>query len=220
MQLAVFIPPDRLEGILKELQSLPGELNRELSTQINATAREGRKLIVASLFKGTTLQQKLILRRVSQRSRATPSNLEAKLAVKGNPVGLNQFAFSYDRDSKSGVLVRLTRSQTVELHDAFVGVGPRGKAHILRRAGSRARLTQAHYQPNLGKVRQTVATQRGRSLIQLIEVEPQLLAEPMKQIAAVLLRKSADAMDRVLSRGRVGKAISGSAIRGIQKQYG
>jgi hypothetical protein len=217
MQLAIAIPPDRLNGLLQELSQFPGEANRAMSDAINATAREGRKLIIQSYFKGTTLEQKTILQRISQGKRATPSKLETTIRIKAKPIALNQFAFQYDRESKSGVVIKLTRSQTLDLPQAFMGIGPRGKPHVLTRSGGMVKQTQAHYVPNIGRTRQTVATQKGKNLIQLTELDPELLVQPLQQTEEVLMRKSADAMDKVLSRG--GKGISDRALRAIQKEF-
>ncbi len=218
MFLSVTIDPARLKAIEDELKQFPAEANREMAKVINAAATEGRKLIGAQFFRQTTLQQKVLRRKISRSGpSATAYRLQAKIAVKGQPVALTQFKFTYDKDSKVGVMVQLTRSQSLDLPRAFVGIGPRGKPHILTRGGSRSRLTQAHYLPNLGKVRQSVQTAKGRTLIQLIEAEPTLLEKPLEQIGEVLMKKTADAIDRVLSRG--GKGVTSRSIAGIQKQY-
>jgi hypothetical protein len=218
MPLTIQADPDALAGILEELKSFKGEANRELAAAVNRTGRQGRKLIVQSFFKGTTLPQKAILSRVSgPRPQARPEKLETRLVIKGKPAAVSSFQFTFDRESGVGVLVSFLRGVITEIPNGFVGIGPRGKPHVMQRAIGKRRQLQAHYLPNLGKNRQLVTTVPGKSLIDLLQVAPQLLEAPAQQIHEVLARECAAAMDKVLSKPN--RPVGGRTLKNIQKEF-
>ncbi len=196
MQISITMDPLKYARLQQDLADIPGAAEKAASAAINDAAKQGRTVITKSFTAQLTAKAKIIRTRVRQSERATPKKLSALLRIKGDRLGLLQFKTRYVK--RRGIIAQIFKGIQQVFPNAFLGIGPKEKKHALQRTQGKRKITQAHYAPNLNRIRQNVATVAGTNLVEVVEKRPEMLDQPLVAIQEALIRRTQSQIDRFL----------------------
>lgn len=203
--ISIIADPASIKAIDDSLAGIPGAANKALADSINAAARAGSKAIKQSFLDNLALDdavaKPVVNRRVTLRGgMAKPENLSARITISGKPIGLISFKTSFRQRGGDGVSVEIFKGRVIRLRNAFIGIGPRGKKHVMEATGPRVKLTTVHYRRNLNRTANDPRTVRGTNLPEIVAENDSLMQKPFEKIYEVLASSTAKNITKYLKR--------------------
>jgi hypothetical protein len=200
ISLNITVDPATIANVEAQVGDIPNGMPKVIAAAANDAAQRGKTILSRGLAATITAKQVDIKKRlrVPRGTKATPARPGTVLEVTDTRLSLIRFK---TKDTKrQGVTAEMFRGEVTRFPEAFMGVGLFKNPHVIQRKGGKVRIKQAHYKPNLGKLRQNVVTQPGLSLPDVYARRPALLQDGITQIAEVFVDRIDSQLDRLLHR--------------------